>query len=221
MAYSLPYVEINGTLADATQVQANFVALLNGLNNSLARDGSVPAIGTLALGGYKITGLAVPTLTGDAATMGWVQSLGYATAGSLAAYATTAALAAAIAPLAPLASPPFTGVPTSLGFELGFRDVPVNQQPAAYTLALTDRAKSILSSTGGITIPSNAAVAFPTGTIITLVNNSAATQTVAITTDQMVLAGTATLGTRIIAAYGIATILKIGPTNWLITGNIS
>ena len=42
MAYSLPYTEVNGTLADATQVYANFVALLNGLNNSLAKDGSIP-----------------------------------------------------------------------------------------------------------------------------------------------------------------------------------
>ena len=118
MAYSLPYTEVNGTLADATQVYANFVALLNGLNNSLAKDGSIPAAGPLNMAGYKVYNSAAPVLPGDLTTMSWVQGLGYQTAAQISSlgYLTTAT---ATSTYAPLVSPALTGTPTLNGAPLG------------------------------------------------------------------------------------------------------
>ena len=122
---------------------------------------------------------------------------------------------------APLASPPLTGAPTTVGFEIGFRDVPQNSQTVAYQLVLTDRGKHISITTGGITVPANGTVAFGIGSAVTIVNDSASTQTIAITTDTMTQAGTATTGTRTLAINGIATLLKIAATRWLISGNVT
>jgi hypothetical protein len=100
----------------------------------------------------------------------------------------------------------------------GLKDVPQNAQTAAYTLALTDRGKHISITTGGVVIPANASVAFPVGATVGIYNNSGSSQTISITTDTLTLAGTATTGTRTLAQHGFATILKVGTTNWIITG---
>lgn len=100
----------------------------------------------------------------------------------------------------------------------GFRGVPQNAKTAAYTLALTDAGKHISITTGGITIPANASVAFPVGTTIVIYNDSSSDQTVAITTDTMYQAGTANTGTRTLAQRGLATLVKVGSTTWAISG---
>jgi hypothetical protein len=41
---------------------------------------------------------------------------------------------------------------------------------------------------------------------------------IAITSDTMTLAGTASTGTRTLAVNGIATALKLASTSWLISG---
>lgn len=110
------------------------------------------------------------------------------------------------------------GIATANGAELGWRDLVANSQTSAYTLALTDRGKMISITTGGVTIPANGAVAFPIGTTIVVVNNSGSAQSIAITTDTLRLAGTTGTGARSIAAYGIATLLKIASTTWVISG---
>ena len=142
------------------------------------------------------------------ATTAFVKAQSYITAAALSSYA-------------PLASPALTGAPMTVGFEIGFRDVPQNAQTSAYQLVLTDRGKHISITTGGITVPANGTVAFGIGSAVTIVNDSGSTQTVAITTDTMTLAGTATTGTRTLAINGIATLLKIAATRWLISGNVS
>jgi hypothetical protein len=98
------------------------------------------------------------------------------------------------------------------------KDVPQNAQTATYTLALTDRGKHISITTGGVVIPANSSVAFPIGATVGIYNNSGSSQTISITTDTLTLAGTATTGTRTLAQHGFATILKVGTTNWIITG---
>lgn len=101
---------------------------------------------------------------------------------------------------------------------IGFRGLPQNAQTAAYTLALTDAGKHISITTGGVTVPANASVAFPIGTAISIYNDSAANQSIAITTDTMYLGGTATTGTRTLAQRGIATVVKVATTTWVISG---
>lgn len=103
----------------------------------------------------------------------------------------------------------------------GFRGLPQNSQTATYTLALTDAGKHISITTGGVVVPANGSVAFPVGTTIVVFNNSGSTQTVSITTDTLRWAGTTNTGTRTLAVYGIATLVKVSATVWVISGNVS
>lgn len=100
----------------------------------------------------------------------------------------------------------------------GFRGIPQNSQSGAYQLVLTDNGKHIANSTGGFTIPANASVAFPIGATVVLFNNSGSNQTIAITSDTLRLAGTANTGSRTLAQYGLATIVKVASTIWVISG---
>ena len=90
----------------------------------------------------------------------------------------------------------------------------------AYTIVAADAGEHIYSTaTRTITIPSNASVAFPVGTAITFIAATGTTVTIAITSDTLILAGTATTGSRTLAANGIATAIKITSTSWIISGN--
>ena len=104
-------------------------------------------------------------------------------------------------------------------YVLGYRELPQNAQAAAYQLILSDRGKHISITTGGVTIPANTTVAFPIGTTIGIFNNSASAQSIAITTDTLRQAGTTNTGARTLAGWGLATILKVGTTDWVISGS--
>jgi hypothetical protein len=104
---------------------------------------------------------------------------------------------------------------------VGFRGLPQNSRTAAYTLALADAGRHISITTGGVTIPANSAVAFPIGTTIVVYNNSGSAQNIAITSDTLRLAGTATTGTRSVAQRGLATLVKVAATEWVATGNVT
>ena len=100
-------------------------------------------------------------------------------------------------------------------------DVPDNAKTAQYTLALTDRGKSIDITVGGIIIPANASVAFPVGSVVLIYNNSNATQAIQITSDTLRLDGTATTGTRTLAVYGSCALRKVATTVWTATGAVT
>jgi len=107
---------------------------------------------------------------------------------------------------------------------VGFRNVPVNSQSAAYTLVLADSGKVILhpstdANARTFTIPANSSVAYPIGTAITFINMTSQVVTIAITTDTMYLSSAGTTGSRSLAQYGSATAIKITSTNWLISGS--
>ncbi len=99
-----------------------------------------------------------------------------------------------------------------------------NSRSADYTFALTDDGKHVYhpsADTSGRTwtIPANASVAFPIGSVLRVVNDSSAgVITIAITSDTLVLAGAGTTGSRSLAADGYAEIVKIGTTRWQIHG---
>lgn len=107
---------------------------------------------------------------------------------------------------------------------VGFRNVPQNSQSDAYELVLSDSGKHIYHPSADTTariwtIPANSAVPFPIGTAITMVNDtSAGAITIAITSDTLVFAPAGTTGSRTLAANGMATILKIDTTRWMISG---
>jgi hypothetical protein len=107
---------------------------------------------------------------------------------------------------------------------VGFRNIPQNSQSAAYTLVLADAGKHILhpstdANARTFTIPANSSVAYPIGTAITFVNMTSQVVTIAITSDTLTLSPAGTSGSRSLAQYGSATALKIGSTQWLISGS--
>jgi len=107
---------------------------------------------------------------------------------------------------------------------VGFRNIPVNSQSAAYTAVLADSGKVIFhpstdANARTFTIDSNANVAYPVGTALTFINMTSQVVTIAITTDTMYLSPAGTTGSRSLAQYGSATAIKITSTNWLISGS--
>jgi hypothetical protein len=150
-----------------------------------------------------------------------------ATPTTLAGYGITNGLSttAAAATYAPIASPTFTGtvtIPDSAAapFTAGYLDVPQSLKTANYQLALVDRGKSVVMNGTSLTltVPANGTVAFPIGTAIVVINIAATSLSVAITTDTMTLVNSTTTGTRTLAQNAMATLVKVGATNWIIAG---
>lgn len=113
-------------------------------------------------------------------------------------------------------------LPTVASTTIGYLNTPLDAKTANYTVVLGDSGKTILLSSGSsvtFTIDSNANVAYDTGTVLTFINMSSSSLSIAITSDTMYLAGTGSTGTRTLAQYGIATAIKMTSTTWLISGN--
>jgi hypothetical protein len=103
----------------------------------------------------------------------------------------------------------------------GYMGIPQNATTTgAYGIVAADAGTHIYSTaTRTITIPANGSIALPIGTAITFIAGTGATVTIAITTDTMWLAGAGTTGSRTLAAFGMATAVKIASTTWIISGN--
>ena len=119
----------------------------------------------------------------------------------------------------------FTTPPTINSKLAAVEPILQNIQNGNYTLVLGDAPKHIYKASGGagetITIPANASVAFPLGTAIPIVNQGGGTLSIAITTDTLTLEGDGATGTRTLADDGVATILKVATTAWIISGGNS
>ena len=89
-----------------------------------------------------------------------------------------------------------------------------------YTGVLADSGQMAVMNATSLTytIPANGSVAYPIGTVLTIVNTFAGNLSIAITTDTMTIAGTTTTGTRTLAQNGVATAIKVTSTSWLISG---
>jgi hypothetical protein len=107
---------------------------------------------------------------------------------------------------------------------IGYLNVPQVSQSANYECVLSDSGKHILhpaedTTARTFTIPANALVAFPVGTVLTFVNEpGAGSVAIQVTTDSLYLAGAGTTGIRTLAAPGIATAIKTSSTTWIISG---
>lgn len=84
---------ITGTTVDATPFNTLMDDIATALTGSLPRDGSAAMSAPLAMGGFKITGLANGAANSDAATVGQVNAVtaGVIEAGTLALFVQTAA----------------------------------------------------------------------------------------------------------------------------------
>jgi hypothetical protein len=76
----------------------------------------------------------------------------------------------------------------------------------------------VTGSSQTITIPANSSVPFEIGTAIVIINGNV-TSSIAITTDTLRLAGSSLTGTRSLAAYGLATAVKVESTTWIVSGS--
>jgi hypothetical protein len=113
----------------------------------------------------------------------------------------------------------------STAASVGYIGLPQNATGST-TLTIADAGKHIYitSASQTITIPAASSVAYPIGTTITFIAGPSASSTsIAITSDTMYLAGTGTTGTRTLAAYGIATAVKVSGASssgiWFINGS--
>lgn len=130
--------------------------------------------------------------------------------------ATTAYVDGAFAAKAPIADPTFTGTVSDPAGAM--RDVPQNVQNNDYTFALTDRGKHVAKTDGvahAYTIPANATVAFPIGTILTIVNPGGTANNLTITRAGSVALYRAGTDANVTVTPGdMVTVLKVGTNTW-------
>lgn len=110
------------------------------------------------------------------------------------------------------------------GYGVAAQGLPLVSDSTARAIVLTDAGDILLHPSADTTartwtIPANASVAFPVGTVLRFVNqNAAGVLTIAITSDTMRLAGAGTTGSRTLAANGVAEAIKVASTEWIISG---
>lgn len=117
---------------------------------------------------------------------------------------------------------PAAGTTTTATTGAGYMGMPQTAPATSmpYTLLASDAGKHIyVTTTGTVTIPANGTTAFPIGTTIVIVSANGVTTTVSITTDTLRLANSTSTGNRTIASNGMATLLKLTSTLWIISGN--
>jgi hypothetical protein len=97
-------------------------------------------------------------------------------------------------------------------------DLATNAQGAGYTLVLADKGKLVEMSGGGtLTVPTNASVAFPTGSQINILQTGASQVTVG--GAGVTINGTP--GLKLRAQWSSATLIKRGTDTWTLVGDLS
>jgi len=113
-------------------------------------------------------------------------------------------------------------------YNAGFLETPVNATTGTtISPALVDSGKTFYftgSTAPTATIPRNADVAYPVGTVLTFVNDASAAVSMGVTIntasgDSLQLAGTgSTTLPKTLARYGVATAIKVATQKWIISG---
>ena len=91
---------------------------------------------------------------------------------------------------------------------------------SAYTLVIGDAGDHVYftgGSTATLTVPTNATVAFPTGTTILVLNNNSGNLTISGAGVTFQLAN-GTTGNRTVATKGMASLIKVATDTWWVTG---
>jgi hypothetical protein len=106
----------------------------------------------------------------------------------------------------------------STAASVGYLGMPQNSKATTYSTVISDAGKHVYVTTS-TTITIDGSVAYPIGTTIGFISAVGVTTTIAIGTDTLYLGGTGTTGSRSLAAYGMATAVKVESGKWFISGN--
>jgi hypothetical protein len=102
-----------------------------------------------------------------------------------------------------------------------------SDQTADYTAVLTDQYQTLVpmnkATAVAFKIPTNASVAFPVGTAITILNKGAGAVTISATTSgtTTVLSAGATAASPTLAQYKTAVCIKTATDTWYVAGGIA
>ena len=116
--------------------------------------------------------------------------------------------------------PVITGEINTSGNVVGH--ITISSKASSYTLVLSDDGDLIEftgSSAGSLTVPTNASVAFPIGTAITVLQAGTGQVTIVPATVDVIINSTPGLKTR--AQWSVVTLIKRGTNTWLATGDLS
>ena len=106
-------------------------------------------------------------------------------------------------------------------YQTVYMDTVTNAQTAAYTLALADNGKMVemnVASGNALTVPSNANVAFPVGTTLTILQTGAGQTTL---TPQSGVTINATPGLKLRTQWASATLIKRASDTWVALGDLA
>lgn len=100
-----------------------------------------------------------------------------------------------------------------------------DQTGTSYTPVLTDQYQVLITqsnaSASTLTIPTNASVAFPVGTVITVLNKGAGAVTISGAGGVTVLSAGATAAAPTLAQYKTAVAIKTATDTWYVAGAIA
>jgi len=99
-----------------------------------------------------------------------------------------------------------------------------DQTGTSYTPVLTDQYQVLITrsnaSASTLTIPTNASVAFPVGTVITVLNKGAGAVTISGSGGVTVLSAGATAASPVLNQYKSAALIQVATDTWYVVGAI-
>jgi hypothetical protein len=101
-------------------------------------------------------------------------------------------------------------------------NIPQKVQSGAYVLTIADQGHHIYLMTGGVTVPLNSAVSFPVESVVTIIERGGTAQTIGRTSGvTLIKAASGTVTSVSLAAYGVATLLKVESNTWWVMGDVT
>jgi len=202
------------TALGATTLGANVFTITNPSAVTFPRFNADNTVSALSAADFR-TAIGVGTGTGTVTSVSGTGSVSGLTLTGTVTSSGSLTLGGSITTLTANASVTDTG--TISPSSPGFRGLPLVTPAGAYTLGLTDAGK-IVYAVGNITVPAHASAPFPSGTTIAIVNVTAGSTNITISSSDFIYLAAGSAGTRTLAPFGIATLIKINSTSWIATG---